>query len=235
MAMKSLLYQGPEEDSPQDHRKFLRERFSKTKGECLVDYEFMELLLFLVIPRGNVQPLAKALLKKFGSISAILKADDTLLLEVPGVGPGTLHAFRLLQALMSRVLYEEIVDRPVLASWQSLMDYCQVTMAHEPREILRVLFLDCKNHLIADEIQQVGTVNLTPICPRQVMKRTLEFSASALILVHNHPSGDPTPSRGDIDMTFKIQQASQLMGIELHDHVIIGKGRNTSFKSMGLL
>lgn len=217
------------------HRARLRDRFTQTQGQGVPDYELIELLLFLAIPRGDMKPLAKILLQKFGSLPALLKADESLLLEVPGVGPSVLHVLRLVQTIMGKVLQQEVMGRPLLANWQSVLDYCQVTMAYDQRETTRLLFLDRKNQLIADEVQQTGTIDQTPLYPREVIKRALDLGASALIIVHNHPSGDPTPSRGDIEMTLKVQEAARHLGIEVHDHLIIGKGRHSSLKSMGFM
>ncbi|MGV8949027.1 MAG: RadC family protein [Candidatus Paracaedibacter sp.] len=217
------------------HRARLRVRFAQAQGIGLADYELLELLLFLAIPRGDVKPLAKSLLQKFGSFAALLKAEQGLILETPGVGLGVLHVIQLMQAIMGKTLQQEIMSKPILGSWQSVLDYCYATMAHDQRETVRLLFLDRKNKIIADEVQQTGTVDHAPLYPREVVKRALDVGASALIIVHNHPSGDPTPSRGDIEMTLKVQQAANSLGIEVHDHLIIGKGRHSSLKSLGLM
>lgn len=234
MATKSSHAQ-ENEPSYIGHRARLRDRFSQAQGIGLADYELLELLLFLAIPRGDVKPLAKSLLKKFGSLAALLKADRGLILETPGVGLGVLHVIQLMQALVGTVLQQKMMSKPILANCQSVLDYCHATMAHDQREMVRLLFLDRKNQVIADEVQQTGTVDHAPLYPREVVKRALELGASALIIVHNHPSGDPTPSRGDIEMTLKVQQAASFLGIEVHDHFIIGKGRHSSLKSMGLM
>lgn len=217
------------------HRTRLRSRFQQTLGKGLADYELLELLLFLAIPRGDTKPIAKNLLEKFGSLAALVKAEEGLILETSGVGPSILHVIKLMQVVMSRILQQEMMEKPILASWQSVLDYCQATMAYDQRETVRLLFLDRKNKIIADEIQQTGTVDHAPLYPREVVKRALDLGASALIIVHNHPSGDPTPSRGDIDMTHKVQEAARHLGVEVHDHLIIGKGRHTSLRSMGLM
>lgn len=234
MATKSSRSQA-NDPSYLGHRARLRDRFAQAQGIGLADYELLELLLFLAIPRGDAKPLAKSLLQKFGSLAALLKAEQGLILETPGVGLGVLHAIQLTQVIMGKVLKQEMMSKPVLASWQSVLDYCHATMAHDQREIVRLLFLDRKNQVIADEVQQTGTVDHAPLYPREVVKRALDLGASALIIVHNHPSGDPTPSRGDIEMTLKVQQAASSLGIEVHDHLIIGKGRHSSLKSMGLM
>ncbi len=234
MATKSSRSQG-NDPSHLGHRARLRDRFAQAQGIGLADYELLELLLFLAIPRGDVKPLAKSLLQKFGSLAALLKAEQGLILETHGVGLGVLHAIQLTQAIVGKVLQQKMMSKPVLASWQSVLDYCHATMAHDQREIVRLLFLDRKNQVIADEVQQTGTVDHAPLYPREVVKRALDLGASALIIVHNHPSGDPTPSRGDVEMTLKVQQAASSLGIEVHDHLIIGKGRHSSLKSMGLM
>jgi len=217
------------------HRERLRTKFRQTEGKGLADYELLELLLFLVLPRGDTKPLAKVLLKKFGSLAALLKAEEGLILETPGVGLSVLHVIRLVQAVMGQVLRQEMINKPVLASWQNVLDYCQTTMAYNQKETLRLLFLDRKNQLIGDEVQQTGTIDHVPLYPREVVKRALEVGASAIIIAHNHPSGDPTPSREDINTTLKVQEAAQLLGIKVHDHIIIGKGQYSSLKSMGLM
>jgi DNA repair protein RadC len=235
MGMKSSRSEESKAVTYIGHRARLRDKFAQAHGKGLADYELLELLLFLAIPRADTKPLAKTLLQKFGSLSALLKADKGRILETPGVGESVLHVIQLVQSLMGKILQHDMMDQPILASWQSVLDYCHVTMAYDQRESARLLFLDRKNKIIADEIQQTGTVDHVPLYPREVAKRALDLGASALIIVHNHPSGDPTPSRGDIDMTLKIQEAVRLLGIEVHDHLIIGKGRHSSLKSMGLM
>lgn len=238
MAMKSLPSQ---ENSPvppphfHGHRARLRDKFSQAQGKGLADYELLELLLFLAIPRGDMKPLAKGLLQKFGSLSALFKAEQGRILETPGAGPAVLHAIQLLQSLMGKALQQEMMDRPVLTSWQGVLDYCHLTMSYDQREAVRLLFLDRKNKIIADEVQQTGTIDHVPLYPREVVKRALDLGASALIIVHNHPSGDPTPSSGDVEVTLKVQEAAQPLGIQVHDHLIIGKGQHCSLRSMGLM
>ena len=217
------------------HRARLRGKFQQAQGKGLAEYELLELLLFQAIPRGDTKPLAKSLLQKFGSIAALLKADPGLILETPGVGSSVLQAIQLVQALMSKALQQEIIGKPILSSWQSVLDYLKATMAYDQREAVRLLFLDRKNMLMGDEVLQTGTVDHAPLYPREVVKRALEMGASAIILVHNHPSGDPTPSRADVEMTLKVQEAARPLDIEIHDHIIIGKGRHSSLKSMGLM
>jgi DNA repair protein RadC len=217
------------------HRGRLRAKFDQALGKGLAEYELLELILFQAIPRGDTKPLAKSLLQKFGSLAALLQADQGLILETPGAGLAVLHAIQLMHAVMVKALQHEMMDAPVLASWQSVLDYCKTTMAYDKRETVRLLFLDRKNKVMADEVQQTGTVDQAPIYPREVVKRALDLGASALIIVHNHPSGDPTPSAADIEMTAKVQEAAKPLGIQIHDHIIIGKGRHTSLKSMGLM
>ena len=217
------------------HRKRLQERFMKGGPEALPDYELLELLLFSALPRRDVKPLAKALLARFGSFAEVISADAPALAEVEGVGQATVVALKTVRAAALRLLRDEVMDRPVLSSWQQLIDYCRAAMAYEAAENFRILYLNRKNVLIADEVQQRGTVDHTPIYPREVVKRALELGASALIMVHNHPSGDDTPSADDIEMTREVREAGEKLGITLHDHVIVAKGGHNSFKSLGLL
>lgn len=218
------------------HRQRLRERFLATGGEGMPDYEFLELLLGQAIRRQDMKPVAKALVERFGSLAGALSADPTELLQVKGVGEAAATTLKLVQAAALRLARQQVMNRNVIASWDKLLDYCKISMGHERVEQLRLLFLDRKNALIADEVQQRGTVDHTPLYPREVVKRALELGASALILVHNHPSGDPKPSRDDIAMTREVRDAAGRLGITLHDHVIIGRGGSyTSFRSEGLL
>ncbi|MFQ5938588.1 MAG: DNA repair protein RadC [Alphaproteobacteria bacterium] len=217
------------------HRKRLRERFMKAGGETLPDYELLELLLALAKPRGDVKPLAKKLLKRFGGFAAVISAEPRELTEVEGVAETTAVALKAVQAAALRLAREEAMARPVIGSWERLLTYCRVAMAHAKTEQFRLLFLDRKNALIADEVQQRGTVDHTPVYTREVVKRALDLGASAIIMVHNHPSGDPTPSKADIQMTREVREAAEKLGIVLHDHVIIGRGEHASFKALGLL
>lgn len=217
------------------HRQRLRERFLKKGAEALTDYELLELLLCLAVPRRDMKPLAKDLLKRFGSFAAVVSAPPERLREVPGVGDTVLTALKLSRAAALALQREELMGRPVIGSWKALLGYCRSAMAHEANEQFRVLFLDKKNAVLADEVQQTGTVDQTPVYPREVIKRALELGASAIILVHNHPSGDPTPSRDDIEMTKEIVAAAEKLGIVVHDHVVIAKSGHASFKSLGLL
>jgi DNA repair protein RadC len=217
------------------HRQRLRERFRATGGDGMPDYELLEMLLAMAIPRRDVKPLAKALLARFGSFAAVISAEPEKLETVTGMGETSVSALRLVRAAAVRLLKQEVMGRDAISSWDRLLDYCRAAMAHEPVEQLRLLFLDRKNALIADEVQQRGTVDHTPLYVREVVKRALDLGASALILVHNHPSGDPTPSRGDIDMTRQVKEALEKIGITLHDHVVIGRSGHTSFRATGLL
>jgi DNA repair protein RadC len=217
------------------HRARLRERFLRVGPDGLADYELIELLLFLAQPRGDMKPAAKALLKRFGSFSAVISAEPARLAEVRGVGEAGIVALKTAQAAALKLMREEIMDRPVLGAWDRVLAYCRASMSHNDTEQFRILFLDRKNVLIADEVQQKGTVDHTPVYPREVVKRALELGASALIMVHNHPSGDPTPSRADIEMTREIAGAAEKLGITVHDHIIVGRGAHASMKSLGLL
>ncbi|MBT4020591.1 MAG: DNA repair protein RadC [Alphaproteobacteria bacterium] len=195
----------------------------------------MELILFQAQPRGDVKPLAKSLIKQFGSFAEAVSAPTDRLQEMPGLGEATIVALKSVQAAALKLSQGRVMNKPVLAGWTALVDYCRAAMAYHPTEQFRILFLDRKNVLIADEIQQTGTIDHTPVYPREVVKRALELGASALIMVHNHPSGDPTPSRADIEMTKQVQEAGEKLSIILHDHLIIGRSGETSLKSMGLI
>lgn len=217
------------------HRKRLRTRFLGKGGEHIPDYELLELLLFGAIPRGDVKPLSKDLLSKFKTLSGVFYAKGEDLSAVEGCGEAVVSLIRATRVAAERILKEEIVDRPIIQSWSSLLNYAQLAMGHEKIEQFRVMFLDHKNRLILDEVQQTGTVNHTPAYPREIVKRALELGASALILLHNHPSGDPTPSKADIDMTTQIAQAAAGVGITIHDHLIIAQKKHYSFKGNGLI
>ncbi len=216
------------------HRSRLRERFKKAGGS-LADYELIELLLMAAMPRRDVKPIAKALLKRYGSFAGVLNADLKSLTETNGVGEVAAVSLKAVREAAVRLLQDDIMDQPILSNWQSLMDYCRAAMGHGKTEQFRILFLNGRNVLIADELQQEGTVDHTPVYPREVIKRALDLGASALILVHNHPSGDPTPSQADIEMTRDLQGAGDKLGIALHDHIVVSKSGNTSFKTLGLL
>ncbi len=222
-------------DHRHGHRQRLRERFATGGPDALPDYELMELVLFRVFPRGDTKPLAKRLVTRFGSFAEAVNAPDGRLLEVDGVGDRVIDELRLIRAAALRLAKGRLVERPLLSSWSALIDYLHAAQAYDEREAFRVLFLDKRNRLIADEVQGRGTVDHTPVYVREVVKRALELSATALILVHNHPSGDPTPSRADIDMTRAIVEAARPLGVAVHDHVIVGRGGHASLKAMKLM
>ena len=217
------------------HRERLRERFFAAGADALSDYELLEMALFAALPRRDTKPLAKELLKKFGSFSEVIHAPVPRLREVKGIGDASISQLKLLAAAAGRAAKREIERKVALSSWNEVIDYCRSGMAFADKEQFRLLFLDKRNQLIADEIQQTGTVDHTPVYPREVIKRALELSATALILVHNHPSGDPTPSRADIHMTQAIVEIAKPLGISVHDHIIVGKDGHTSFKGSKLI
>ncbi len=216
------------------HRDRLKQRF-RDAPDALADYELLELLLFRAIRRADTKPIAKALLNRFGSIAEVLAAPERLISEIPGAGPTVALELKLVEAVAKRSARSTVMEREVLSSWDKLIKYCTAAMAFETREQFRILFLDKKNKLIADEVQQTGTVDHTPVYPREVVKRALELSATAVILVHNHPSGDPTPSRADIEMTKQLVTAAKALNITVHDHVIIGKHGHASLRSLRLI
>jgi DNA repair protein RadC len=218
-----------------DHRQRLRARFMAGGAQAMPDYELLELVLFRAIPRQDVKPLARLLLDTFGDFNRVIAAPVPRLQMVKGVGDAVVQELKIVEAAAQRMMRARVMNRPVLSSWQALLDYCHTAMAHRETEQFRILFLDRKNVLIADEEQAKGTVDHVPVYPREVVKRALEVNASALIMVHNHPSGDPTPSQADIEMTLQVQEAAQVLGITLHDHLIIGKSREVSFRSAGYL
>ncbi|WP_424985448.1 RadC family protein [Microbulbifer sp. S227A] len=218
-----------------DHRKRLRARFLEGGAAAMPDYELLELVLFRSIPRRDVKPLAHALLAQFGDFNRVLSAPPERLAEVRGVGEAVITDLKIVEAAAHRMARARVLQRHVISSWDAILDYCHTTMAHRETEQFRVLFLDRKNVLIADEEQATGTVDHVPVYPREVAKRALELNASALILVHNHPSGDPSPSQADIDMTRQIQAAGDALGLTLHDHLIIGKSSELSFRAQGYL
>ncbi|MGL3605654.1 RadC family protein [Rhizobium sp. G187] len=217
------------------HRDRLRARFKDGGDGVLADYEILELLLFRLIPRRDTKPIAKALLTRFGTLAGVLGAPSALLQEVKGVGEAVALDLKLVATVAQRMLKSELREKQVLSSWSAVIDYCHAAMAYETTEQFRILFLDKRNALIADEIQGRGTVDHTPVYPREVVKRALELSATAVILVHNHPSGDPTPSRADIDMTRTIVETAKPLGITVHDHIIIGKEGHASLKGLKLM
>ncbi len=217
------------------HRKRLRDRFLKSGSSALPDYEMLELVLFMAQPRGDVKPVAKKLIQQFGSYASVISADEKELKKIAGVGDVAVAALRIIRDAAIRLSQDEITGQPVLSSWQALLDYCRLAMGREQKEQFRVFFLNRKNVLIADELQQVGTVDHTPVYPREVVKRALDLGATAIIMAHNHPSGDPTPSKGDIAMTKEVKEAGSKLGISVHDHVIVSRNGTSSFKSLGLL
>ncbi|WP_420343081.1 RadC family protein [Paenirhodobacter sp.] len=219
----------------QDHRRRLRERFMTGGAAAMPDYELLELVLFRAIPRQDVKPLARRLLEAFGDFGRVLAAPPARLRALPGVGDAVVQELKIVEAAAQRLARARVMHRPVLSSWDALVDYCHTAMAHRETEQFRVLYLDRKNVLIADEEQARGTVDHVPVYPREVAKRALELNASALILVHNHPSGDPTPSEADIAVTEQMRQAGAVLGLTLHDHLIIGKSRELSFRAEGYL
>jgi DNA repair protein RadC len=231
------LQSGLEEAAPHyhGHRERLRARFNEAGSDAVTDYELMELVLFRALPRRDVKPLAKQLIARFGSFAEAIGAPRPLLAEVDGLGEAAITEMKIVAAAAQRILRGEIRRRPVLSSWSAVIDYCRAAMAFSDTEQFRILFLDKRNQLIADELQQKGTVDHTPVYPREVVKRALELSATAIILVHNHPSGDPTPSRADIEMTKEIMDVSRTLGIAVHDHIIVGKDGHASLKGLKLI
>lgn len=218
-----------------DHRQRLRARFMAGGAAAMPDYELLELVLFRAIPRRDVKPLARALMDRFGDFNRVITASEPRLRDISGVGDAVVTELRIVEAAAQRLARARVMQTHVVSSWEALLDYCHTTMAHRETEQFRVLYLDRKNVLIADEEQGRGTVDHVPVYPREVAKRALELNASALILVHNHPSGDPTPSPSDIEMTHQIVAACDALGLTLHDHLIIGKSRELSFRSEGLI
>jgi DNA repair protein RadC len=218
-----------------DHRARLRARFRDGGAAAMPDYELLELVLFRAIPRQDVKPLARLLLDTFGDFNRVISAEPARLAAVKGVGEAVVTELKVVEASAQRMMRARVINRPVLSSWDALLDYCHTAMSHRETETFRILFLDRKNVLIADEEQARGTVDHVPVYPREVVKRALELNASALILVHNHPSGDPTPSQADISMTMQIRDAAEVLGLVLHDHLVIGKSREISFRAQGYL
>ncbi len=217
------------------HRKRLRERFLTAGAGALADYELLELVLFPARPRSDVKPLAKALLARFGSFAAVISAERERLAEVKGMGDGAIVALKTVQAAALMFMRDEVAERPILSSWDAVLAYCRASMGYGATEQFRILFLNRKNVVIADEVQQTGSVDHTPVYPREVVKRALELGASAIIMVHNHPSGDPTPSKADVEMTRQVRDAGKSLGVTVHDHIIVGRGGHASLKSLGLI
>ena len=227
----------PSDDTPHyhGHRERLRERFRAAGPDALSDYELLEMVLFAAQPRRDMKPIAKQLLKTFGSFAEVIHAPEPRLREVKGVGDASIDQIKLIAAASQRIAKGELQQRKALSSWQDVIDYCRTSMAFADKEQFRLLFLDKRNHLIADEVQQTGTVDHTPVYPREVIKRALELSATAIILVHNHPSGDPSPSQADIQMTRAIVDIAKPLGISVHDHIIVGRNGHASLKGMKLM
>ena len=217
------------------HRERLRERFLEGRAETLPDYELMELVLFAAIPRRDVKPLAKQLIAQFGSFAEAIAAPHARLREMAGIGESVATQLKIVEAAALRLARTQLLNKPALSSWGAVIDYCTAAMARSPHEEFRVLFLDRKNVLIADEVQARGTIDHAPVYPREIVKRALEVGASAIILVHNHPSGDPTPSRADIEMTREVTAAAKALHIAIHDHLVVARSGHASFKSLGLL
>lgn len=234
-APQTPLPQGRIPSYIRDHRGRLRARFMEGGAGAMPDYELLELLLFRAIPRRDVKPLARALLDRFGDFNRVVCAPAEQLEQVPGIGAAVICDLKIIEASAQRMARARVLGRHVLSGWDALLDYCHTAMAHQQSEHFRILFLDRRNVLIADEEQARGTVDHVPVYPREVAKRALDLNASALILVHNHPSGDPSPSQADITMTRRIEAALDALGITLHDHLIIGAGREVSFRGEGLL
>ncbi|MFN0115408.1 MAG: DNA repair protein RadC [Paracoccaceae bacterium] len=218
-----------------DHRARLRQRFAEGGAAAMPDYELLELILFSAIPRQDVKPLARRMIDSFGDLGGVLSAPVARLSEVKGVGGAVILAVKLHEAVAHRTARARVLNRPVLSSWDALLTYCHTAMAHRETEQFRILFLDHKNVLIADEEQARGTVDHVPVYPREVVKRALDLNASAVILVHNHPSGDPTPSQSDIAVTRQVEEAGRILGITVHDHIIVGRSRELSFRAAGIL
>lgn len=217
------------------HRDRLRARFRSAGAEALSDYELLELVLFRALPRRDVKPLAKTLIQAFGSFAETVHAPDARLREIGGLGDAAITEIKLIAAASSRVAKGQLKQRTLLSSWATVIDYCRTAMAFADKEQFRILFLDKRNQLIADEVQQVGTIDHTPVYPREVVKRAPELSATAIIMVHNHPSGDPTPSQADIQMTKAVIEVSKPLGIAVHDHIIVGKHGHASLKGMKVI
>lgn len=217
------------------HRERLRKRFRDGGPDALPDYELLELVLFRAMPRRDTKPIAKAILKRFGTFAEAMNAPEKLLLEIAGLGDAAVTEMKLVRAAALRLVQGEVFKRPVLSSWKEVLEYCRAVMGFEAKEQFRILFLDKRNQMIADEVQQQGTVDHTPVYVREVVKRALELSATAIVLVHNHPSGDPTPSRADIEMTKEIVAAAKPLGVVIHDHIVVGKQGYASFRGLGLI
>ena len=222
-------------DRRKGHRDRLRKRFLEGGSDALPDYELLELLLFLAVPRLDVKDAAKALLERFGSFADVVGADPARLKEVEGVGDSAATAVKVVEAAMHRALRDRAMDRPSVASWDAVIDYCKARLQDSGQEQFRVLFLDARNNVIADEELQKGTVDHAPVYPREVVRRALAHDACSIILVHNHPSGDPTPSRADVATTRKVIEAAKAVGVDVHDHIVVGRAGHSSMKSLRLI
>lgn len=224
------------EDTPHytGHRERLRDRFMEVGAEALAEYELLELILFRAIPRRDVKPLAKQLIKRFGSLADVISAEPDRLREEIN-SESVMRELKIIQAAAVHLAQSAVLNKPLLSSWSALLEYCHSAMAYEKKESFRILYLNHKNILIADEKQQSGTIDHTPVYPREVMQRAMNLSASSLILVHNHPSGDPTPSRADIEMTKQIIEAGKQLNVAVHDHIVVGRGKTVSFRQLGLI
>lgn len=232
----SGLFEAPViQEGPKGHRQRLRARFLSGGADAMPDYELLEMVLFRAIPRRDTKDLAKRLLKRFGTFADVINADPARLKEIHGVGDTVVTELKLIRAASLRLGQRQLSKRPILSSWNDVISYLTAAQAFERKEQFRILFLDRKNRLITDEIQSEGTVNHTPVYVREVVKRALDHSASAILLVHNHPSGDPTPSRADIEMTKQIADAAKALEITVHDHIIIGRDGHASFRALRLL
>lgn len=217
------------------HRERLKERFKKVGADGLADYELLEMFLFLIIPRGDVKPIAKALLKRFGSLEPIIQADSQLLLSVPGVGPAVVHGIKVHQALLQRQLQRKVIKKPILTCWDDIITYMHSHLSFAIREEIWLIYLNGRNHVLGDECHQIGTVNESPLFPREVVKRALDMGALGIIMVHNHPSGDATPSVQDITLSLQIMEACASMGLSFMDHIILSKEGYISCRQKGLL
>lgn len=215
------------------HRKRVREKFRKTKGVGWQDYEILELFLFFFIPYKDTKPIAKALLDRFGSFEAMALAEESALCEVPGIGTASALALNVYGEMIRRQAFQKIKEAPLLDSWKNVLEYCRLNDGYRNTENVHILFMNSKNYMIADEVLFSGTLDQAPFYIRDIIKRALELQAAAMILVHNHPSGDPTPSAADIDVTRKLAAAAELMKIRLHDHLIIAKCSYTSLRDLG--
>jgi DNA repair protein RadC len=239
LADAPLLSPAPADGEPEPHyhghRERLREKFRDAGWQAIADYELMELVLFRAIPRRDVKPLAKALITRFGGFAEVIGAPIERLKEVDGVSDSVAIDLKIIHAAAQRAARERVLNQPLITSWSALLDYCRTALADETTEQFRVLFLDKRNHLLADEVLARGTVDHAPVYPRELIRRALDHAATAVILVHNHPSGDPTPSQADIDMTKKIIEAARPLGVTVHDHLVVGKQMIASFRALGLL